>query len=164
MRGVLRWWGALALMIVVLTSCAGVPEQSSPVRQALVSLSDRAAEVVTEAPDWERRPFEMTLLLATPEVDERLGIEVERFREHLSRALLAQGDGPQVLDLLSGMDNPGASGQWRLDSHLAADGPRLRLSDRELLPYRLTLRLRRAGDDEPRWQYELSGAIDVSAL
>lgn len=152
------------VIMVALAGCAGSPEQPSPVRQALVSLSDRAAQIVVEAPDWERSVPEVTLLLAPPEVDERLGIGTDRFREHLSRALLAQREGPQVLDLTPGMTNAGASGQWRLDSHLAADGPRLRLSDRELLPYRLTLTLRRSGEDEPRWQHDISGAIDVTAL
>ena len=84
--------------------------------------------------------------------------------ESLTRALLAVSDGPQVLEWRDAMAEGGGDNQWRLDSRLEADGPRLQLSDRELLPYRLSLELRRAGNGEPAWHSEISGALDATAL
>ena len=54
--------------------------------------------------------------------------------------------------------------QWLVDSRLIADGPRLTLSDRELLPYRFELRLRRPGDGAALWSTVISGAFDADAL
>lgn len=154
----------LSSMALLQVGCGSAPPQPSPVRQALVSLSDRAAQQVIRAPDWTQALEDVVMLVADPEVDRALGIEVERFREHLSRALLAQRDGPQVIDATPGMTEAANDNQWLLESRLLADGPRLRLSDRELLPYKLTLTLRRPGEENPRWQQQLTGAIDTTAL
>ncbi|MFC3285678.1 hypothetical protein [Litchfieldella rifensis] len=155
------WW----LIAIMLGGCASAPDQPTMMRQALVGLSDRAARLVLADPVWDLPTADVVVLLAPPEVDEQLGIGTERFHENLSRALLAQQEGPQLLDWTPAMDSAEApANQWLLECRLAADGPRLRLSDRELLPYRLTLSLRRPGDGAPRWQQHISGAIDASAL
>ncbi|WP_163559238.1 hypothetical protein [Halomonas sp. NO4] len=153
--------GLLALW--VLAGCAAPAEHAAPLRQALLGLGDRAAEQVREVDALQ--PFEQqVLLLAAPEVDAALGLGAERVRESLTRALLAVSPGPQVIDWRSGMDGEAGPHQWRLASRLEATGPRLALSDRELLPYRLTLTLQRPGGGEAVWQTRLEGAFDATAL
>ncbi len=154
----------LLLATLLLAGCAAAPEQPTTLRQALFGLSERAAERVTAAPPMPRPAADQVLLLAMPEVDSRLGLGDERVLESLTRALLAVSDGPQVLPWRDAMAEGGGDNQWRLASRLAADGPRLQLSDRELLPYRLSLELRRAGSDVPEWRGEISGALDATAL
>ncbi|SDN93429.1 hypothetical protein SAMN04487957_102430 [Halomonas shengliensis] len=159
-----RLAGLLALAsLVLLAGCAGSPERPDPVRQALFNLGERAAERVMAAPTLPRPAGDQVLLLANPEVNAGLGIGEARFRESLVRALLAVGDGPQVLDWGDGL-SAGGDNQWRLESRLVADGPRLSLSDRELLPYRLTLTLRRPGEERALWEESLQGALDATAL
>ena len=82
----------------------------------------------------------------------------------LTRALLGLEQSPQVLDWQPTLSRGAEANQWRLDSRLIAAGPRLALSDRTLLPYRLQLTLRRPGSDTPLWQAQLDGALDASAL
>lgn len=157
----------LALLLptlLLLAGCAAQPDSPETLRQALFGLGERAAERVIEAPPLPRPPADQVLLLATPEVDDALGIGRERFLESLTRALLGSSDGPQVLDWSDAMVEGGGDNQWRLDSRLEADGPRLQLSDRELLPYRLNLALRRPGSDETLWETEIHGAFDATAL
>ena len=151
-------------LALLLAGCAGAPEQPTSVRQALFGLSERAAEEVTATPPLPRPAIDEVLLLAMPEVDPRLELAGERLLESLTRALLAVDDGPQVLEWRAAMAEGGHDNQWRLESRLRADGPRLRLSDRELLPYRLSLALHRAGSDQPAWRTEISGALDATAL
>lgn len=155
---------AAMLPLLLLAGCAGTPERpDSSIRQALFNLGERAAALVMTAPDLPQPPSDQVLLLARPEVNAGLDIENERFRESLVRALLAVSDGPQVLDWGDGLSEAGDN-QWRLESRLEADGPRLSLSDRELLPYRLTLTLRRPGEERARWEESLQGALDATAL
>ena len=154
----------LLLLALLLTGCAGSPEQPTTVRQALFGLSERAAERVTATPPLPSPAVDQVLLLAIPEVDARLGIAAERLLESLTRALLAVSGGPQVLEWREAMAEGGHANQWRLETRLVADGPRLRLSDRELLPYRLSLELSRSGRDEPAWRTDISGALDATAL
>lgn len=150
--------------LVLLAGCAGAPERpDGNIRQALFTLGERAAGHVMAAPLLPRPASDQVLLLASPEVDAGLGIGDERFQESLVRALLAVGDGPQVLDWGDGLTQ-GGDNQWRLESRLTADGPRLSLSDRELLPYRLTLTLSRPGEESTRWEESLQGALDATAL
>jgi len=152
------------LALTLLAGCAGAPERpDSSIRQALFNLGERAAALVMTAPDLPQPPSDQVLLLARPEVNAGLGIENERFNESLVRALLAISDGPQVLDWNTNLTDSGDN-QWRLESRLMADGPRLSLSDRELLPYRLTLTLRRPGEEAARWEQSLQGALDSTAL
>lgn len=154
---------ALPLLLTsVLVGCAATPDRPETLRQALLNLGERAAKQVTEAPPLPTA--NQVLLLVTPEVNGELGIGQERFRESLTRALLAVSDGPQVLDWQEAMVEGGGDNQWRLESRLEADGPRLTLSDRELLPYRLTLVLRRPGGEEALWEESLQGALDATAL
>ncbi|PMR68048.1 hypothetical protein [Halomonas heilongjiangensis] len=155
---------ALLLPILLLAGCAAQPDRPETLRQALFGLGERAAERVIEAPPLPRPPADQVLLLATPEVDDALSIGRERFLESLTRALLGTSDGPQVLDWSDAMAEGGGDNQWRLDSRLEADGPRLQLSDRELLPYRLNLALRRPGSEEALWETEIHGAFDATAL
>ncbi len=115
------------------------------------------------APELPQPPSDQVLLLARPEVNAGLDIDNERFNESLVRALLAVSDGPQVLDWNTAMSDSGDN-QWRLESRLMADGPPLTLSDRQLLPYRLTLTLRRPGEEAARWEESLQGALDATAL
>ncbi|EPC00885.1 hypothetical protein L861_05650 [Litchfieldella anticariensis FP35 = DSM 16096] len=158
-------WLAMALLILAISGCAGAPEQPSPIRQALVSLSERAAQLVLKEPVWNRPTTEVVILLSAPKVDASLGIDTERLHENLTRALLAQQKGPQVLDWTPVLaDTEAPDNQWLLKCELVSDGPRLTLSDRDLLPYRLTLSLRRPGEEAPRWQRHISGAIDVTTL
>ncbi|MEQ6889638.1 hypothetical protein ABE957_13245 [Halomonas sp. CS7] len=159
-RLLIRWLAPLLL----LAGCAGAPEQPTSVRQALFGLSERAAERVTATPPLPHPAVDEVLLLAMPQVDARLGLTDGRLLESLTRALLAVDDGPQVLEWRAAMAAGGHDNQWRLESRLAADGPRLTLSDRELLPYRLSLTLRHLGRDEPAWRTEISGALDATAL
>lgn len=149
--------------LALLTGCTSAPERpDSHIRQALFNLGERAAERVMTAP-LPRPASDQVLLLSRPEVDAGLSIEDERFQESLVRALLAVGDGPQVLDWGDGLVE-GGDNQWRLESRLITDGPRLALSDRELLPYRLMLTLSRPGEEAARWEESLQGALDATAL
>ncbi|MFN2330897.1 MAG: hypothetical protein ABR580_03365 [Halomonas sp.] len=154
----------LAVLPLLLVGCASAPDRPETLRQALFNLGERAASRVMQAPALPQPPGNQVLLLANPEVNGELGIGQERFRESLSRALLAVSDGPQVLDWTESMGTGGGANQWRLESRLMADGPRLRLSDRELLPYRLTLVLRRPDGASVMWEESLQGALDATAL
>ncbi|MDN3522967.1 hypothetical protein [Halomonas ramblicola] len=152
------------LLPLLLLGCAGSPERPESLRQALFNLGERAAERVMEAPPLPRPPADQVLLLAAPEVSDALGIGRERFLESLVRALLAVSDGPQVLEWRDAMAEGAGDNQWRLESRLEANGPPLRLSDRELLPYRLTLVLRRPDGERALWEERIQGAIDATAL
>ncbi|SEL62311.1 hypothetical protein [Halomonas daqiaonensis] len=154
----------LLLATLLLAGCAAAPDQPTTVRQALFGLGERAAEQLTATPPMPRPASDQVLLLAEPAVDPSLGLSDERLLESLTRALLAVSDGPQVLAWREAMAEGSFDNHWRLDSRLEADGPRLRLSDRELLPYRLSLELRRRGGDAPDWRTEISGALDATAL
>lgn len=154
----------LALLPLLLIGCAAAPDRPETLRQALLNLGERAAGRVMEAPALPQPPSGQVLLLAAPEVNGSLAIGRERFRESLTRALLAVSEGPQVLDWNEAMAEGNGDNQWRLESRLMADGPRLQLSDRELLPYRLTLVLRRPGSEEVLWEESLQGALDATAL
>ena len=153
--------GLLALL--VFAGCAAPGEHAAPLRQALLGLGERAAEQVREVAALQ--PLErQVLLLSAPEVDAALSLETERVRESLTRALLALIPGPQILDWRPGVAGEVGGHQWRLASRLEATAPPLALSDRELLPYRLTLTLLRPGDGEAVWQTRLEGAFDATAL
>ncbi|MBB3184464.1 hypothetical protein FHR95_002037 [Halomonas fontilapidosi] len=154
----------VVLAILLLAGCAAAPEQPTTLRQALFGLAERAAEKLMASPPMPSPAVDQVLLLARPEVDHALGLSDERVLESLTRALLAVSDGPQVLEWRDAMAEGGNDNQWRLESRLAANGPRLALSDRELLPYRLSLELRRTGSDAPDWRGEISGALDATAL
>lgn len=158
---------AIRLLLVaalLLTGCATAPEQATTPRQALFGLAERAAEQLTASPPMPRPAADQVLLLARPDVDRRLRLEEERVLESLTRALLAVPDGPQVLAWRNAMAEGGGDNQWRLESRLEANGPRLQLSDRDLLPYRLQLELHRAGSEVPEWRSEITGALDATAL
>ncbi len=152
------------LVALLLVGCAGAPERPETLRQALFGLGAVAAERVLATPALPSPRTSQVLLLATPEVDPTLGIDQERLRESLTRALLGAPGGPQVLNWSDAMSEGGGDNQWRLESRLDADGPRLTLSDRDLLPYRLTLALRRPGSESTLWTTDISGALDASAL
>lgn len=154
----------LVACLLVLAGCAATPEQPTTVRQALFGLSERAAEAVTATPPLPHPAVDEVLLLAMPQVDARLPLADTRLLESLTRALLAVDDGPQVLEWQAAMAEGGHDNQWRLETRLSANGPRLRLSDRELLPYRLSLTLRRLGRDAPAWRTGIEGALDATAL
>lgn len=154
----------LLLATLLLAGCAAAPEQSTALRQALFGLGERAAEQLTATPPLPSPVADQVLLLAEPDVDQRLGLSNERLLESLTRALLAVSDGPQVLAWREAMAEGNVDNHWRLDSRLVSDGPRLQLSDRELLPYRLTLELRHTESDAPDWRSEISGALDATAL
>ncbi|SDL88638.1 hypothetical protein SAMN05661010_02814 [Modicisalibacter muralis] len=160
----LRHWPGL-LLLIVLMGCAGQPERPTTQRQALYGLGERAASESVSAPGWQRPITEIVLLLDRPEIEASLGVDTARFRETLTRALLALEPGPQVLNWTPAMaETDVPDNQWRLHSRLLADGPMLTLSDRRLLPYRLELTLYRPGDTQSRWQQTLYGAFDASAL
>ena len=160
----MRGHGKALLLATVLglAGCAAPPEPD-PVRQALKSLSERAAGRVMDIVELQP-PNDQVLLLPPPEVDSELEIDSERFLESLTRALLGATPGPQVLDWHDDMRGDSSPHQWRLMSRLSSTGPRLRLSDRDLLPYRLTLTLQRPDADAAIWQTEIEGAFDASAL
>ncbi|WP_108446122.1 hypothetical protein [Halomonas denitrificans] len=160
----MRRLSLLWMVSLLLAGCAGAPEGPTSVRQALFGLSERAAEAVTATPPLPRPAVDEVLLLARPEVDPRLGLAEGRLLESLTRALLAVDDGPQVLAWRTAMAEGGHDNQWRLETHLRAAGPRLRLSDRELLPYRLSLVLHHTGRAAPAWRGEIEGALDATAL
>ncbi|UYG07857.1 hypothetical protein [Halomonas sp. M4R1S46] len=154
----------LALLFLLLVGCAAPPEAPQSVRQALLGLGKRAAEEVATSPALPRPTADQVLLLAMPEVDPDLQLDDTRLLESLSRALLGIDQGPQVLDWRPALSEGAGHNQWRLDSRLIASGPRLTLSDRQLLPYRLQLTLRRPGSETALWESHIDGALDASAL
>ncbi|MGC3873905.1 hypothetical protein ACPF7Z_11615 [Halomonas sp. GXIMD04776] len=150
------------LMISLLAGCTSAP-QTPPQRQALYGLGERAAETVVNEPDWTAA--DIVLLLARPDIETSLDVDTDYFRETLTRALLAQNDGPQVLNWVPSMaDASTPENQWLLKTRLLAEGPAITLSDRELRPYRLELALYRPGNATPRWHWSIDGALDISAL
>ncbi|GHE21033.1 hypothetical protein [Halomonas urumqiensis] len=155
---------ANVLLVLLLAGCAGSPERPETQRQALFGLGEQAALRVMESTTLPQPPTDQVLLLAAPLVDGGLRVHQARFHESLTRALLGVSDGPQVLDWNDALSEDASDNQWRLESELSADGPELALSDRVLLPYRLRLALRRAGNDEVLWEETLSGAFDATAL
>lgn len=160
----MRRLSLLVMAAWLLAGCAGAPERPTSVRQALFGLSERAADAVTATSPLPRPAVDEVLLLARPEVDPRLGLAEGRLLESLTRALLAVDDGPQVLEWRPAMAEGGHDNQWRLEARLRPAGPRLRLSDRELLPYRLSLTLHHPGRAAPAWRGEIEGALDATAL
>lgn len=155
---------ALLALIIMLAGCATAPQGPKTVRQALFGLGERAAEQVVGSPTLPPPHDDLVLLLATPEIDSAMQVSPEHLLESLTRAMLGLDEGPQVLDWRPTLAKGAGSNQWRLDSELASSGPRLKLSDRELLPYRLNLTLRRPGSDQPLWQTHIDGALDATAL
>ncbi|WP_445158756.1 hypothetical protein [Halomonas sp. E14] len=154
---------ATLLLALVLAGCAAQPPEPDPIRRALHNLSQRAAEHVVNV-EALQPPDGQVLLLAYPQVDQTLEIDSGRFLESLTRSLLSVSPGPQVLDWRPAMAGQSGGHQWRLESRLDATAPRLVLSDRDLLPYRLTLALHRPDADEAVWQTEIEGAFDATAL
>ncbi len=156
-------YATILLTALLLVGCATQPPAPDPIRQALQNLSDRAANRVMNVVELQPTQ-EQVLLLAAPSVDTSLSIAPERFRENLTRAMLRVSDGPQVLDWRPAMAGNSGDHQWRLETQLDASAPRLQLSDRELLPYRLTLSLYRPDADTALWETEIEGAFDATAL
>ncbi|WP_111414887.1 hypothetical protein [Billgrantia lactosivorans] len=154
---------ALLVLVALLAGCAAQPPEPDPIRRALQNLSDRAVARLLDV-DALQPPQDQVLLLVAPEVDASLEIDGERFLESLTRALLGASDGPQVLDWRPAMSGEGGDHQWRMESRLEATAPRLTLSDRDLLPYRLTLSLYRPDAESALWQTQIEGAFDATAL
>jgi len=152
-------------LCLLLAGCAGLGDAPpDDMRQAVYGMSDQAAEELLAAPPWSGATQDMVVMLAPPTVDATFNISAARLTETLARALLALEDGPQVLDWTPGMTTDDApDNHWILESHLNGNGV-IRLSDRELLPYRLEITLRRPGNDAVSWRATLSGALDASAL
>ena len=153
----------LLLLLALVAGCASQPPPADSIRHALQNLSDRAVARVIQV-DALQPPEDQVLLLVSPQVDRALGIDSERFLESLTRALLGASASPQVLDWRPAMSGTGGPHQWRMESYLEATAPRLRLSDRELLPYRLTLSLYRPDADNALWHTQVEGAFDATAL
>lgn len=158
----LRYVAQIALL-ALLAGCAAQPPEPDPVRHALQNLSDRAVARVMDVEALQPTD-DQVLLLVSPEMDASLGIDAARFHESLTRALLGAENGPQVLDWRPAMTGEGRNHQWRMESRLEATAPRLQLTDRDLLPYRLTLSLYRPEADQAVWQTEVEGAFDATAL
>ncbi|RDB42213.1 hypothetical protein DU490_14490 [Halomonas sp. DQ26W] len=156
-------YATILLTALLLTGCAAQPPEPDPIRRALQNLSDRAADRLMDVAEMQP-PQEQVLLLAAPSVDTSLNIASEHFLENLTRAMLRVSDGPQVLDWRPAMAGDSGGHQWRLETQLKATAPRLQLSDRELLPYRLTLSLYRPDADNALWATEIEGAFDATAL
>lgn len=154
---------ALLVSLLLFVGCAAPPPEPDPVRRALQNLSDRAVARVMQV-DALQPPADQVLLLVSPDVDSRLEIDSDHFLETLTRALLGASDGPQVLDWRPAMRGVGGDHQWRMESQLEATAPRLRLTDRDLLPYRLTLSLYRPDADGAVWETQIEGAFDATAL
>jgi hypothetical protein len=152
------------LIPLLIVGCASSPERPETPRQALFGLSQRAASRLIEMSPLPHPPSDQVLLLSISEVAPGFGFGTQRVQESLMRALLGLSNGPQVLDWAGTIGEGAKDNQWRLDSRLEADGPRLTLSDRTLLPYRLSLTLRRPGSDAPLWAHEIQGAFDATAL
>ncbi|MFQ3788795.1 hypothetical protein [Halomonas sp. A29] len=154
---------ALLLSFALLAGCAAQPPEPDPIRRALQNLSDRAVARVMDV-DALQPPQDQVLLLVSPAVDASLEIGSERFLESLTRALLGASDSPQVIDWRPAMSGEGGDHQWRMESRLEATAPRLQLTDRDLLPYRLTLSLYRPDAESALWETEIEGAFDATAL
>lgn len=156
-------YATMLLTALLLTGCASQPPEPDPMRRALQNLSDRAADRLMNVAEIQP-PQDQVILLDTPSVDISLNIASERFLENLTRAMLRVSDGPQVLDWRPAMAGDSGGHQWRLESRLEATAPRLQLSDRELLPYRLTLALFRPNNEGALWETSIDGAFDATAL
>lgn len=154
----------MPLLTILLSACAGTPDRAQTARQALLALGERGAAEVLKAPPLPQPQYDQVLLLATPEVDSELGITPQRLLEGIARGLLGVDQGPQILDWAQELPENNNSNLWRLDSRLESTAPRLTLSDRVLLPYRLNLTLRRPGSKTALWQTNLDGALDADAL
>ncbi|MFD2191460.1 hypothetical protein [Pistricoccus aurantiacus] len=166
-------YSLLFVVLLLASGCASQPSPPATLRQALLGLGDKAATRVLESPVLNDKTPQtlssLVLLLPPSQVDPSLDIDSERFRESLTRGLLAKPPGPQVLDWTAEQSTSVTpsdhdSNQWILESRLETSGAPLQLSDRVLVPYRLTLSLRRPGDARQQWQEQLSGAIDTTAL
>lgn len=155
----------LAMLAFFTAGCVSSSQAPDPIRQALLGLGQQAAKELTTSPALDGTALrDQTFLLSPPNVDHRLTVDETRVKESLTRGLLGVEDGPQVLDWQPA-DTPGAgTNQWLVDSRLIAEGPRLQLSDRDLLPYRFELRLRRPGDGAALWSTVINGAFDADAL
>lgn len=155
---------AFLSILLLAVGCAGSPERPETLRQALVALGERAAERLIETSPLPDPPADQVLLLSITEVDPGFGLASQAVEESLMRALLGLSNGPQALDWSDSMAKGAGDNQWRLEARLVGDGERLMLSDRELLPYRLTLVLTRPGQDTALWTAEIQGAFDATAL
>ncbi|MCT8505731.1 hypothetical protein BTW10_07045 [Chromohalobacter japonicus] len=153
------------VLCLLLSGCAGLGDAPpNDMRQAVYGMSGQAAEALLESPPWSGDTQNMVVMLAPPTVDATFNISAARLTETLGRALLAQAEGPQVLDWTPGMMTDDApDNHWILESRLNSNGV-IRLTDRELLPYQWEITLRRPGNDAPSWRATLSGALDASAL
>lgn len=149
---------------ILIVGCASNPERPETPRQALFGLSERVASRLIETSPLPHPPSDQVLLLSISEVDPSFGFNTQRVQESLMRALLSLSKGPQVLDWAGTIGEGAGANQWRLDSRLESDGPRLTLSDRTLLPYRMSLTLRRPGSEASLWSHEIQGAFDATAL
>ncbi|RKR07416.1 hypothetical protein C7446_0228 [Kushneria sinocarnis] len=134
-------------------------------RSPLASLGESAARQVLAADDWAIPPGQRVILVAPPQVDDRLPIDAARLRETLIRTLLARDDGPQILAWQPIEGTPSlADNQRILSTRLAASAPALKLSDRTLYPYRLTLELTAPTAVSADWKHHIEGAFDADAL
>ncbi|MGO2133033.1 MAG: hypothetical protein ACTH3D_09060 [Halomonas sp.] len=154
----------LLLLMTLLSACAGTPDRSQTVRQALIALGQHGADEILKAPQLPKPQYDQVLLLATPDVDSELSIPPQQLLESIARGLLGVDQGPQVLDWAEELPENNNSNLWWLASRLESTAPPLTLSDRVLLPYRLNLTLRRPGSKEALWQTSLDGALDADAL
>ncbi|MDH2374329.1 hypothetical protein OW493_07430 [Cobetia sp. 14N.309.X.WAT.E.A4] len=155
---------ASLMLITGLTGCMGLDQVPRAERDPIYGLGQSAARLLDEQ-SWTPPLGEQVLLLAPPEVDASLEVQPGALNEALTRALLALKDGPQVLNWSN--DRPGIDSlQWRLVARLDTSGGPLRLSDRTLQPYQLTLELvrRLSAERQQTRTFTLSGAFDQAAL
>ncbi|ANF56708.1 hypothetical protein [Halotalea alkalilenta] len=157
-----------ALLAMALVGCAsrGFDEQSRQ-RDAVQRMGADVAERLIEATQWDDQTVNQLILVARPSIapdaqlPEAARVDAARLSSALSRGLLALPDAPQVIGWAPQEQQPLAPQLWILDSSFST-GPTLGLSDRELYPYHLELKLHRAG--RPAITFETDGAFDSLAL
>lgn len=166
MQHLKRWEYLLTtgVLLGLLTGCMGLDQVPRAERDPIYGLGQSAARLIAEQP-WSPPLAQQVLLLAPPKVDAMLDTQPGALNEALTRALLSLQDGPQVLNWNN--DHSGiASHQWRLETLLEASGIPLKLSDRTLQSYQLTLTLVRSTGVERNEirTLTLNGAFDQAAL
>lgn len=151
------------LLMALLSACASSPDRPQTVRQTLLTLGERGANAVLKAPQLPKPQYDQVLLLATPEIDSQLGITPQQLLEGLARGLLNADQAPQILDWAKELPENTNDNLWWLDSRLELTSLPLSASGRVVLPYTLTLTLRRPGSQAALWQTSLDGALDANA-
>lgn len=156
------------MLLGVLSGCAHTPTEEVRQRDAVQRLGVDAANAVLALMKPLRQPDDAMLvaratIASMPEgIPNKARVGGQRLQDALVRGVLQHQQAPQVVGWApQAHDAALASTLWRLDSTFVPFAP-ISLSDRELYPYELTLRLYHPG--ELARTLSMSGAFDSRAL